>query len=121
MSGPATNTLFNAFNEAAEEARHLRTDDVNSYQQEEFGPFDRHIYKGKKLSKSHVYIEPAKNRENLDIETLAFVTKINFEGTKETIVSYRRGNKMKKVYGNEIILAGGAINTPQILQLSGVG
>ncbi|MEI3609730.1 choline dehydrogenase [Pseudogracilibacillus sp. SO10305] len=119
--GPATNPLFNAFFEAAEEAGHLRTDDVNSYQQEGFGPFDRHIYKGKRLSTSHAYLDPAKNRENLDIETLAFVTKINFEGTKATSVSYRRGSKMKKVYGNEIILAGGAINTPQILQLSGVG
>src|SRR5699024_517803 len=81
----------------------------------------RHIYKGKRLSASHAYLDPAKQRENLDIETLAMVTKINFEGTKAKSVTYRRGKKLKEVYGDEIVLAGGAINTPQLLQLSGIG
>ena len=119
--GPATNPLFNAFFEAGVQAGFSRTDDVNSYKQEGFGPFDRHIYKGKRLSASHAYLNPIKKRENLDIETLAFVTKINFEGTKATGVTYRRGKQLKQVYGDEIVLAGGAINTPQLLQLSGVG
>lgn len=119
--GPAKNPLFNAFFEAGVQAGFSRTDDVNSYKQEGFGPFDRHIYKGKRLSASHAYLDPIKKRENLDIETLAFVTKINFEGTKATGVTYRRGKQLKQVYGDEIVLAGGAINTPQLLQLSGVG
>src|SRR5699024_9558086 len=73
------------------------------------------------LSASHAYLDPAKKRDNLDIETLAFVTKINFNGTKATGVTYRRGKHLKQVHGEEIVLAGGAINTPQLLQLSGVG
>src|SRR5699024_12355649 len=77
--------------------------------------------KGKRLSASHAYLDPAKQRENLDIETLAMVTKINFEGTKAKSVTYRRGKKLKEVYGDEIVLAGGEINTPQLLQLSGIG
>jgi len=119
--GPATNPLFNAFFEAGVEAGYSYTSDVNSYKQEGFGPFDRHIYNGKRLSTSHAYLDPVKKRDNLDIETLAFVTKINFEGTKAKSVTYRRGKELKEVYGEEIVLAGGAINTPQLLQLSGVG
>src|SRR5699024_5290030 len=97
------------------------TSDVNSYQQEGFGPFDRHIYNGKRLSASHAYLYPAKQRENLDIETLAMVTKINFEGTKAKSVTYRRGKKLKEVYGEEIVHAGGTTITPQALQLSCIG
>ncbi len=119
--GPAKNPLFNAFFESGVQAGFSRTSDVNSYKQEGFGPFDRHIYKGKRLSASHAYLDPIKNRKNLTIETLAFVTKINFEGTKATGVTYRRGKKLIHVSGSEIVLAGGAINTPQLLQLSGVG
>ncbi|HLR51625.1 MAG TPA: choline dehydrogenase [Candidatus Avamphibacillus sp.] len=119
--GPAVNPLFNAFFEAGKESGYSRTSDVNSYRQEGFGPFDRHIYNGKRLSASHAYLDPAKKRDNLDIETLAFVTKINFNGTKATGVTYRRGKHLKQVHGEEIVLAGGAINTPQLLQLSGVG
>src|SRR5699024_11578551 len=94
---------------------------INSYEQEEFGSFDHYIYKGKRLYASHDYLDHAKQRENIDIETLDMVTKINFEGTKEKSVTYRRGKKLKEVYGDEIVLAGGAINTPQLLQLSGIG
>src|SRR5699024_2079413 len=119
--GPATNPLFNAFFDAGVEAGYSKTSDVNSYKQEGFGPFDRHIYNGKRLSAAHAYLNPAKKRSNLDIETLAFVTKINFEGKKATGVTYRRGKHFKEVTGDEIVLAGGAINTPQLLQLSGVG
>src|SRR5699024_7423311 len=119
--GPAVNPLFNAFFEASDQAGYSRTSDVNSYKQEGFGPFDRHIYNGKRLSASHAYLDPAKHRANLDIETLAFVTKINFEGKKATGVTYRRGKHYKTVTAVKIVLAGGAINTPQLLQLSGVG
>src|SRR5699024_7146747 len=74
-----------------------------------------------RLSASHAYLDPAKHRANLDIETLAFVTKINFEGKKATGVTYRRGKHYKTVTAEKIVLAGGEINTLQLLQLSGVG
>src|SRR5699024_12551300 len=78
------------------------------------------LFRSKRLSASHAYLDPAKHRANLDIETLAFVTKINFEGKKATGVTYRRGKHYKTVTAEKIVLAGGAINTPQLLQLSGV-
>lgn len=119
--GPAVNPLFGAFFEAAEEAGHPRTPDVNSYQQEGFGPFDRHIYKGQRLSTSHAYLRPVMKRDNLHVKTRSFVNKVLFDGTRATGVEVQKGNKVFTVEGNEVILAGGAFNTPQLLQLSGVG
>ncbi|HEX7064737.1 MAG TPA: choline dehydrogenase [Bacillales bacterium] len=119
--GPASNPLFQAFFEAAAEAGYPRTPDVNSFQQEGFGPFDRHIYKGRRLSASRAYLRPAMRRENLTVKTRAFVTNIDFNGTKASGVTYRRNGKTQHVTAGEVVLAGGAINTPQLLQLSGVG
>src|SRR5699024_12282877 len=107
--GPAVNPLFNAFFEAGVQAGYSRTSDVNSYKQEGFGPFDRHIYNGKRLSASHAYLDQAKHRANLDIETLAFVTKINFEGNKATSVTYRSDKHYKTVKHQKLIHDGDVI------------
>ncbi|RXJ01346.1 choline dehydrogenase [Anaerobacillus alkaliphilus] len=119
--GPATNPLFQAFFDAAVEAGYSRTPDVNGYRQEGFGPFDKHVYKGQRFSPSRAYLHPAMGRENLTVETRAFVTSIDFNGTRAEGVTYRRNGKTHQVNAGEVILAGGAINTPQLLQLSGVG
>lgn len=119
--GPARNPLFQAFFDAAAEAGYPRTSDVNSYQQEGFGPFDRHIYKGRRLSASRAYLRPSMQRQNLTVKTRAFVTNIDFNGTHANGLTYRRNGKTHHVAAGEVILAGGAINTPQLLQLSGVG
>lgn len=119
--GPATNPLFQAFFDAAVEAGYSRTKDVNGYRQEGFGPFDKHVYKGRRLSASRAYLHPIKNRKNLTIRTRAFVTNIEINGNKAEGVTYRRNGKIHHVKAGEVILAGGAINTPQLLQLSGVG
>lgn len=119
--GPATNPLFDAFFESAEQAGHPRTPDVNSYQQEGFGPFDRHIYNGRRVSTSRAYLRPAMKRENLTVLTQAFVTGVEMDGTTATGVNYTKGGKEHFVAAGEVILAGGAINTPQLLQLSGIG
>lgn len=119
--GPALNPLFEAFFKAAEEAGYPRTSDVNSYQQEGFGPFDRHIYNGRRLSASRAYLHPYKNRKNLNVTTRAFVIGIDFDGTKAKGVTYQKNGKTHQVEADEVVLAGGAINTPQLLQLSGVG
>ncbi|WP_175615750.1 choline dehydrogenase [Piscibacillus halophilus] len=119
--GPAKNPLFQAFFDAAVEAGYNRTPDVNGYRQEGFGPFDKHVYKGRRFSASRAYLDPIKNRQNLTIRTRAFVSGIEFDGTKATGVTYRRNGKNHTVSAGEVVLAGGAINTPQLLQLSGVG
>ncbi|SDK37634.1 choline dehydrogenase [Sediminibacillus albus] len=119
--GPATNPLFQAFFESAVEAGYTRTPDVNGFRQEGFGPFDKHVYKGRRLSASRAYLRPAMNRPNLTVKTRAFVTNIDFDGTRASGVTYRRNGKTQQVKAGEVILSGGAINTPQLLQLSGVG
>ncbi|OLM10927.1 MULTISPECIES: choline dehydrogenase [unclassified Pseudonocardia] len=120
--GPATNPLFQAFFAAADEAGYGRTDDVNGYRQEGFGPFDRNVRRGRRLSAAGAYLRPAMRRPNLTVMTRAHVNQVLFDGDRAIGVEYQRGRKApQEVYGSEIILCGGAINTPQLLQLSGVG
>ena len=119
--GPASSPLFGAFFQAAQEAGYSLTDDVNGYRQEGFGAFDRNIHRGRRLSAATAYLAPALRRPNLEVRTSALVTAITWEGRRATGVEYRTGGGHHRIEAGEVILAGGAINTPQLLQLSGVG
>lgn len=119
--GPATNPLFGAFFDAAVEAGYPRTDDVNGVQQEGFAAFDRNVHKGRRMSASRAYLRPVLGRKNLTVHTLAFVTGLTSQGNRVTGVNYRRRGRNHTVTAGEVILCGGAINTPQLLQLSGIG
>jgi choline dehydrogenase len=120
--GPATNPLFGAFFEAAQQAGYPLTDDVNGYRQEGFARFDRNVHRGRRLSAARAYLHPVMDRKNLKVETLALATKVVFEGKRAVGVDYLRGGRLKRhAKANEVILCGGAINTPQLLQLSGIG
>ena len=119
--GPMKSPLFEAFFTAAEEAGYARTPDVNSFRQEGFGPFDRNVYRGRRLSAARAYLHPVMHRKNLTVKTRSQVAKVLFEGKRAVAVEVIRGKKREIIAGKEIILCGGAINTPQILQLSGVG
>lgn len=120
--GPATNPLFSAFFKAVQQAGFELTSDVNGYKQEGFAAFDRNIRRGRRLSASRAYLHPVMDRKNLEVETKVFVTKILFEGKKAVGVQVSRsGGKVETIYGEDIILCGGSINSPQLLQLSGVG
>jgi choline dehydrogenase len=120
--GPATSPLFKAFFAAADEAGYYLTDDVNGYRQEGFAPFDRNIRNGRRLSASRAYLHPVLRRKNLEVRTRAFVTRIVFEGRRAVGVELARGGgRAEVVRGRQIVLCGGAINSPQLLQLSGVG
>ncbi|WP_181348076.1 choline dehydrogenase [Thalassobacillus sp. CUG 92003] len=119
--GPATNPLFEAFFQAGVEAGYARTPDVNGFRQEGFGPFDKHVYKGQRLSASRAYLHPAMKRENLTVKTRAFVKRIDFDGKRAKGLTYQRNGRTHQVEAGEVILSGGAINSPQLLQLSGVG
>jgi choline dehydrogenase len=120
--GPATNPLFAAFFAAAQEAGYPLTTDVNGFRQEGFAAFDRTIHRGRRLSAARAYLHPVAHRPNLTVLCHAFVTRITFDGTRATGVEFthRRGDK-RLARGGEVILSGGAINSPQLLQLSGVG
>jgi choline dehydrogenase len=124
--GPAKSPLFGAFLEAVQQAGHPLTDDVNGYRQEGFAPFDRNVYRGRRLSASRAYLHPVMGRPNLRVETLAFVTGLVVDRTGETArvtgVDYHRaGRGARRVEAGEVILCGGAINSPQLLLLSGIG
>jgi choline dehydrogenase len=120
--GPADNPLFSAFFDATVEAGYPRTDDVNGYRQEGFAKFDRNVHRGRRLSAARAYLHPVRHRKNLKVETLAMATAVRFEGKRAVGVDYLRGGRLKRTaYAGEVILCGGAINTPQLLQLSGVG
>lgn len=119
--GPATSPLFGAFFEAVQQAGYRLTDDVNGYRQEGFAPFDRNVHRGRRLSASRAYLHPIRNRPNLTIRTLAHVTGITMHGTRATGVDYAQSGRIEHVDANDVILCGGAINTPQLLQLTGIG
>ena len=116
--GPASSPLFAAFFDAVQQAGYELTDDVNGYRQEGFGAFDRTIHRGRRLSAARAYLHPALSRPNLAVQTGAFVERIVFEGSRAAGVELESG---EIVPANEVILCGGAINSPQLLQLSGVG
>jgi choline dehydrogenase len=120
--GPATNPLFGAFFEAVQQAGYALTDDVNGYRQEGFAPFDRNIHRGRRLSAARAYLHPVMRRPNLTVTTRALVTRILFRGTRAVGVEYAHGRGAPHtVESGEMILCGGAINSPQTLQVSGVG
>src|SRR6266704_751779 len=119
--GPATNPLFGAFFSAVQQAGYQLTDDVNGYRQEGFAPFDRNVHRGRRLSASRAYLHPVLGRPNLHVECRAFVTRILFDGRRAVGVEFRHEGKAKRVRSGELILCGVAINSPQLLQLSGVG
>ncbi|MET9875332.1 choline dehydrogenase [Actinacidiphila glaucinigra] len=120
--GPASSPLFPAFLKAVQEAGHPLTDDVNGYRQEGFAAFDRNVHRGRRLSAARAYLDPVRGRRNLTVRTRALVTRVLFEGKRAVGVEYeRRKGTREQVRAREVVLCGGAINSPQLLQLSGVG
>ncbi len=124
--GPATSPLFRAFFEAVQQAGHPMTTDVNGYRQEGFSAFDRNVYRGRRLSAARAYLHPVLRRPNLEVVTHAHATRLAMEGSRAVGVEYvrRRGSRSggrRVVQAGEVILCGGAVNSPQLLQLSGIG
>jgi choline dehydrogenase len=117
--GPAQGPLFDAFFAAVQEAGYPLTEDVNGYRQEGFAAFDRNVHDGRRLSAARAYLHPVMKRPNLRVETFAFVRRILFEGGRAVGVEY--GRRGRRVTAGEVLLCGGAINSPQLLQISGVG
>jgi choline dehydrogenase len=119
--GPVTNPLFGAFFAAVEQAGLTLTDDVNGYRQEGFAPFDRNIHRGRRLSAARAYLHPAMGRPNLEVRARALVTRVLFEHGRAVGVEYVSRGRREQARAGEVICCGGSINSPQLLQLSGVG
>jgi choline dehydrogenase len=119
--GPAKGPLFDAFFAAVQQAGHPLTTDVNGYRQEGFAAFDRNIHRGRRLSAARAYLHPVMSRPNLEVLTGRLAQRVLFEGSKAVGVEVLHRGRAGTVRANEVILCGGAINSPQLLQLSGVG
>lgn len=122
---PGNNPLFHAMVEAGVQAGYPRTDDLNGYQQEGFGPMDRTVTpQGRRASTARGYLDQARARTNLSIVTHATTDRILFEGKRASGVSYLLGSSANERVAHarrEVLLCAGAIASPQILQRSGVG
>ncbi|TXH38963.1 MAG: choline dehydrogenase [Rhodospirillaceae bacterium] len=113
--------LISAYAEAAKSAGYGWTDDYNGALQEGFSRLQMTIGNGRRSSGSTAYLRPALKRPNLSIEVNAQATRILFEGQRATGIEYRQNGVTHTARATrEVILAGGVINSPQLLTLSGI-
>ncbi|MGC1549394.1 MAG: choline dehydrogenase [Rhodanobacter sp.] len=117
------NVLFHAMVEAGVQAGYPQTDDLNGYQQEGFGPMDRTVTpQGRRASTARGYLDQARARPNLTIVTHALTDRILFSGKRAVGVAWLQNDQPQQARARrEVLLCGGAIASPQILQRSGVG
>ena len=119
--GSMSNPLFGAFIEAGQQAGYPFTADMNGFQQEGFGPMDMTVHRGRRWSGAAAYLRPAMGRRNLTVMVGALATRVVVEGGRATAIEFRHRGSLHRAGAREIILAGGAINSPQLLLLSGIG
>lgn len=118
----ADNPLYRAFIEAGVQAGYPYMKDHNGYRQEGVHITQRNVHKGIRWSTSQAYIHPNKHRDNLHVCDRAQVTRIEFQGKRAVKVHLLRDGKPEVVgVGKEVILSAGAIHSPHLLMLSGIG
>ena len=124
-TGACENPLYNAFIEAGKQAGYPFTADMNGYQQEGFGPMDMTTYKGRRWSTAMAYLRPALKRGNVFLQPNTLAHRLLFEGKESPravgVEVEQNGKLVQFRAKREVILSGGAINSPQLLQLSGIG
>ncbi len=117
-----THPLCDAYLEAAAECGYPRNPDFNGATQEGFGYNQWTLRNGLRSSAATGYLRPARRRPNLEVVTRAHATRIVFSGSRATGVEYLRGGVTALATARrEVLVAGGSFNSPQLLQLSGVG
>ncbi len=122
VSDVAPHPLCEAFIEAAEQAGYPRNDDFNGPTQEGAGYYQLTARNGRRCSTARGYLKPARRRPNLKIVSGALASRILFKGSRAVGVEYSEGSAVHRAFAEgEVILSGGAFNSPQLLQLSGVG
>lgn len=120
--GSRANPLYNAFIEAGSEAGYPVTPDYNGAQQEGFGAMEMTVWKGRRWSTANAYLRPALRRSNVKLETRAFARRILLEGKRAVGVEYQRFGRLNIARARrEVIIAASSINSPKLLQLSGIG
>ncbi len=122
VTAKAQNPLYDDFLKAAEAAGHPRVDDHNGPGQEGLGPYDFNIRDGRRESSATAFLRPIKGRPNLKIWKNTRVDRVVLEGKRVTGVTvWRPAGRETVTARREVVLTAGAINTPQILELSGIG
>ncbi|MEZ5472800.1 MAG: choline dehydrogenase [Marinicella sp.] len=117
-----TNPLSDVFLSATKELGFDQTDDFNGKRQRGFGYYQMTIKNGQRHSTAQAFLKPAIKRDNLTVWTKTLAQRILFTGKRATgVVVKRKGEEIEVKACNEIILSGGAINSPQLLMLSGIG
>ena len=120
--GKRDNPLHEAFVKASEEAGYTPTEDYNGYRQEGFGPADMTVWQGSRFSAAKAYLRPALKKKNVQLLTGALVDKIIFENQKAVGVQFTHKGQTKIIrVKKDIVLSAGSINSPTILQRSGIG
>lgn len=116
------NPLYQAFIDAGAEAGYMKTDDYNGGCQEGFSPMSMTVRNGVRWSTANAYLKPAMKRHNLKVVSGALSQRIVLDGKKAVGVEYRLSGKVVRANANkEVISSAGAIGSPQLLQLSGIG
>ncbi len=117
------NPLHAVFLKAGQEAGHPFTADVNGRQQEGVSWFDMTIKGGQRWNVASAYLRPAMNERGDRIQTRegVLVTKVLLDGKRAVGVEYVKDGETHRAYADKVVLSGGAINTPQLLMLSGIG
>jgi choline dehydrogenase len=120
--GHTPQPLFRAWVEAGRQAGYPMTSDLNGYQQEGLGPMDMTTWRGRRWSAAKAYLRPAMRRGNVEVATRALSLRILVEGGRAVGLEYAQGGEVRQARAaREVILSAGAINSPQLLLLSGVG
>ncbi len=120
--GSLENPLFDAFLEAGRQSGQGYSEDLNGYQPEGLARLDATKKDGRRCSAAVAHLRPALARENLQLETGAMVQRLVVRGNRVSGLVYKRGSESHEVaVAREVILSGGAINSPQLLMLSGIG
>ena len=115
--------LYDIFIEAGRQAGHPVTDDINGEKQEGFGAFQMNVDDGVRASTAHAYLKPSRHRKNLTIVTEALAEELIVHGNRVSGVRYSKAGQLgiQAIAAREVILSSGAINSPQLLMLSGIG
>lgn len=120
--GPRHNPLYQAFIEAGRQAGYPVTQDYNGRQQEGFGAMEMTIHRGVRWSAANAFLKPALKRSNVKLETHAFARRILLEGRRAVGVEYDvAGDVMQAQARRDVVIAASSINSPRLLQLSGIG
>lgn len=120
--GSRLNPLYQAFIDAGREAGYPVTDDYNGHQQEGFGPMEMTVHNGFRWSAANAYLRPATKSRKVKLVTHAYAQRIMLDGKRAVGVEYRRGAKTLVAKARrEVIVAASSINSPKLLQLSGIG